>query len=1088
MDLPDDAQLTVSALHKAHTCKNRGNDLFKQEQYESAAKEYFDGIIHLTKAQRNAEILDLVTTLRSNRSACYLQLARDGKESAQIISWATEATRDATAVLDLPKHASEVLMLKARLRRASALSLMLQHGDGAGQAGQASADAADVICSSLATKEQAKQAEQIQQKLQQLQQRHGSSSDGASIHGAFLTHDLLMRPASLRVGRGPAISIAKSFMDKRGPVNMTDGTPKDGAENARAVEALDQVLVVARKCDKAEWQSTGRQMILSAIEQLFGKGAGTYLGEILFWRLRRGEMLGKQKWETNVYLQHDVGTLGELWDMRWVFPSADNAYDFHLDMIAASRAEGGTGYLEGPECHEVPLPKDLSASRLTEPVLFANRPRKLPKNIMRSHEVMSSPVEFTHQYGVVFCVDRVVIKLMASSGLCATHTLNCAALVDLAEVAAARTSSWLNPDQNETLPQQRQQQPRPSPRVGRTTLPSVGLHNVSPTEAFVRSFHTHAAALRNSEPWEMLGLRHHTFLLGAAHLGASKYVVQLLGSSGRHRGVQIWPTFKSFIKNKRSGALPEGLLIVSFLDPLGDAAELLAEDVRLAHRHGAKAASVDDSLRRVFPMLQRGENECQKPLRMVDARIAEAAMAMAVQFFAKQVCAKPVPPLPHPICYTFEPCTASLSYASGSGGDEEAMFECSPQFPAGDFATRDWPWSSYPQSVSSEAKRPASVFTIGQAIDFHRSALATLGPLIRCRVRVHGESAQPQLNGAIGTALSYTDSGRYLVQLTAAPASTSALVSVRASSVQLVEQPSEEPATERWREQDISASERWRAHTFGLANALWELETIEDVQEACRLGERLLADRQDLDVATFLLDLYLELGWWDCALGLLHRVKPSCVGAEMQAMSLRVTCAWTAALIRIKKHGADSDKAAKAVQLAIGVNANVFPMLVRDIQMPERESISSGPYPIRQLKDGTILSPEADEAVAASYMLNFRKHWWVATPTADSVLCAVRRAGDEAYRDACERPSALLAAANMGHDAGQTPTVTLPTIPKQLESVCAHCRCVCNAKLCNGCGRVGYCGRACQVADWKARHKHECKGKNTAKSPSVEVR
>ena len=158
----------ASMLHDANACKDRGTELFMKEKYELAAAEYFDGIMILVKGQRGADILDLVTTLRSNRSACFLQLARTSCSGpAQIISWAREAARDATAVLDMPKHASPVLLLKARLRRASATGIILQHegSDVEATIEQTSADAAQVLHSPLASGDQKKQARELQEPI-----------------------------------------------------------------------------------------------------------------------------------------------------------------------------------------------------------------------------------------------------------------------------------------------------------------------------------------------------------------------------------------------------------------------------------------------------------------------------------------------------------------------------------------------------------------------------------------------------------------------------------------------------------------------------------------------------------------------------------------------------------------------------------------------------------------------------------------------------------------------------------------------------------------------------------------------------------
>ena len=626
---------------------------------------------------------------------------------------------------------------------------------------------------------------------------------------------------------------------------------------------------------------------------------------------------------------------------------------------------------------------------------------------------------------------------------------------------------------------------------------SVGLHTVSPTPDFVRSFHTHAAALREKAPWEALATRHHAFRLGAAHLEAEERVVQLLGSSGRHCGIQIWPSFDTFKAHllTKPGAhyYPAGLLIVEFRDPR-EAALWLTPDVALAERCAAPRAAVYDPLQRVFPLLQRGDVERFTPLRLHDARIAEAAMAMAASFFATLVCAKPLPPPPHPICYSFEPCSAALAYLSG-----QETCECSPKFPAGGLPMRERPWSSYPGLVRELAARPAHVQTIGDAIAFHRQALVTLGPMIRCRVRLVSLTARPELNGVSGVALSFdAQRERYLVLLDSVEEAPIAIRPACLEQISVDGDHATPPATSA----EVSASRHWRAHTFGLANALWEMETSKDVTEACKLGERILEDGPDNVVVKFLLDVYLERGEWASVLDLMHRhgaqqLSSSATGTharrdavrmrakaqnDLEAKEMQDTLAWTTALVRLKKHGVDSDRGAKAVQAAIKVNPYVYPLLVRDKPMPDQEDTQSmleRPFPVAYLPGGERCAPEADEAIAIRYMGNFRKHWWVAVAgvsSGDGILQAVRRAGEEIHREECEQLEAMMAAAVLGRTRDRAPHMP-PKPPDPVNTICAHCKAVCKVKLCSRCEKVGYCSPDCQKKHWKAHHKKECVAK-----------
>lgn len=1081
MAAPPTATADARALRDAMACKERGTELFKGSKYEAAAEMYLDGIMGLVKAQRNASNLDLIATLRSNRAACLLQLAREGHargDATKVKRLAVEVIRDTTAVLDLGKHAGPMLAVKARMRRAEVTCLSIDTGENDGEAAaQARADLAEVCSDPLATAEQKERALKLQQTVA------GAQSAGKSILDAFLSHGQLMEATGLRVGTPgePKLGVVKSFMDKRAPVNMTDGTLKEGGENAAAFRNLDELVRMKGMCSEAEWRAQGFRLVLNQLACMYGPGAGTYLGEVLWWRMRKGTKLGKQKWETGTYMQQDVATLGELWDMRWVFPSAADAQGFHLDMLEASRAENGSGYLEGPDCREMRLPM-AATQELEAPVLIGCPPRKLPKKLASSLEVAHSPQDFTQRFGLVFTVDRVVVKLMAFSGLCPRRKLEVAALMDLAHIVARDVLAWL---QSGARPEQSMN--AISSRLRPSALESTGLVSVDPSTEFVCSFHAHAVALRESAPWERPGAHQHVFMLGATHLGAATRVAQLLGASGRsHYGIQVWPSFEAFLENRLDKAAahkyPAGLLIVEFMDPEGDAASLLRPDVELAKRCKASTPSVNDPLRRHFPVLMRGSGDPKTPLCPRDAQIAEAAMAMAVSFFANLVCAKPVPPPPHAICYGYEPCSATLAYCSGV----EEM-QCSPAFPAGIFPQCDYLWSSYPFLVQTHAARPTRVRTIGEAVTFHRAALSRLGELTRCRVRLLGLSSRPELNGHIGVALSFDEQReRYSVQLTTID---EAPLAIRPVCLERV--PTDKPAL-LWvgAAPEMSAGERWRAHAFGLANALWEMETADAVAEACELGERILADGADCSVTIFLLDLYLERGEWGPTLDLLRRqrlVSPANTtrrsaedDSELGQKAMQDTWAWTTALARLKKYGADSNEGVEAVQIAIQVNSHVYPFLVGDKAMPtDLDSHEmQGPFKVSYLH-GVRVAPEADEASAIRYMKNFRHHWWMgggATSRGNAILQSVRRAGEDTYRDECRQLEVMLADAYLGNSpTPKNGDLRMPRPPNPAKSICANCGAFCDLQMCARCREVGYCSKECQKVHWKAGHKQQCR-------------
>jgi hypothetical protein len=61
---------------------------------------------------------------------------------------------------------------------------------------------------------------------------------------------------------------------------------------------------------------------------------------------------------------------------------------------------------------------------------------------------------------------------------------------------------------------------------------------------------------------------------------------------------------------------------------------------------------------------------------------------------------------------------------------------------------------------------------------------------------------------------------------------------------------------------------------------------------------------------------------------------------------------------------------------------------------------------------------------------------------------------------------------------------TAPNPPAWVLRTCGRCAATEQRpgtfKLCGGCGKEPYCGRECQLADWKERHKAACSGKRAA--------
>lgn len=1099
MDQPDTAAATAGlvALHEANRAKARGNELYKSGDLDSAATAYAEGISRLL-AERSSpsDVLDLLTTLRGNRAACSLTLARDvaAENKTKSSSWARDVITDCTAVLDMRKHATPVLVLRALSRRASAIEILhelkVATDDDLRQAAE---DASAVISDGLATEDQRKRALQVRTVLGLECCNDSPSGTGRklgkseSIQGCFLTREGLKEVASLRVGSPgePSHSIAKTFMNKTGPVRMSDGTPKDPPPGVPMNSLMG--------------------MNAEQLNLTLGVGAGTYFGEVVFWKQRRGIRLGKIKWESSGEMQSDTATMGEFWDMRWVFPSEDDAKGFHDDMLSASRAEGGNGYLEGPNCfvlrlgpHELAPDEGERRPRIHDAVLFGNRPKKRAGGSPSFHMV-ADPTLYLQQYGLVFRVDRVVIKVMVFEGFNPPRGrgLTRAAALDIARAAALAAESWLGYPNGGSGSRGRQGRSSAGSKQTHSVParsvhePTFGIADADAEPALVRSFFAHAAALREKEPWELSGAQTHSFRLQWTHAGPKKdVIVQILGSGGRHCGLQIWQNFDALIKDRK--AIQRGdtdrtspIIVVDFLDPDGEFSSVLERDIALARRVDAEyPPHVSDPLNRLFPKIWPcADNSAH--LSPDDVCLAEAAMAMSVLFFAHLVAVRPVPPAPYPTAYSFEPCSAALCYETGYGCGDEGIVEreCVLTYPAGNVSLSDQPWSSYPELVRKGAARPKHVITIRQAAEFHRSELRALGPLTRCRVRLKGLKSRPDLNGTCGMAVSFApEVGRYSVQLDGETGS--ATIAVRPTCLE--EAPQLENKTSCFEpKNDASyptAGTRWRANMYGLANAFWEMETAADVSEACALAETILVNQDTCDdadgIATFLLDLYLESGKWDQALRLMKRFKPrKQLNQQLSSEELRQvkhhkdTWAWTTALVRLRKDGADSLKANEAIRAAVHANHFVFPFLVRDKPVPDDMNAVCA-VDIRWMPDGSYFSPELDEMSAKRYMWTYRKHWWSAG--GKEMLRAVRIAGEDAYRAACEERATSLASSAFGFPKVEEETQSTPRVPKSASSICAHCGKLCQVRLCAKCKAVGYCGRDCQVAHFK-KHKKDCK-------------
>jgi hypothetical protein len=164
-------------------------------------------------------------------------------------------------------------------------------------------DVSFVLSNPDTTSEQRKQARNLKQQLPP----DLIEEQGGSIKSMFMTHEQLMQ-CNLQVGMGaaPSLRLARSFMDKKGPVCLGDGTPKHiNALPKEAQEILDSGLRPSDEdmCTALNAWGIGHDQ----------GGLGTYFGEVAFWQKWKGELLGKQKWEAHAQTPaRDIATLQEL--------------------------------------------------------------------------------------------------------------------------------------------------------------------------------------------------------------------------------------------------------------------------------------------------------------------------------------------------------------------------------------------------------------------------------------------------------------------------------------------------------------------------------------------------------------------------------------------------------------------------------------------------------------------------------------------------------------------------------------------------------------------------------------------------------
>mmetsp|Transcript_7758 Transcript_7758/g.21597 ORF Transcript_7758/g.21597 Transcript_7758/m.21597 type:complete len:413 (+) Transcript_7758:82-1320(+) len=258
-----------------------------------------------------------------------------------------------------------------------------------------------------------------------------------SIRHAFLTFEDLVScgdALSVHAPGQPRHCIARVYMDKPGPISMTDGSPKPLPSGIRSVDDI-------------------MHMSTTELNRKFGMGSGGFHGECIFWKRSSGIFLGKHKWETEAVRDNfDLAKLGELWDMRWLFPTNQEAQKFHGSMLEASRTEDNDGYLDSSP--ELTLSAD-EVNNLHDSidvdnfVLYASNPRKKPsQNQPAFDSLIMNPTAFLQQFGAVFSIGRMVVKLYVIEGMFPQFgKLDRSSMVGktgLVNIAAKACDDWLN--------------------------------------------------------------------------------------------------------------------------------------------------------------------------------------------------------------------------------------------------------------------------------------------------------------------------------------------------------------------------------------------------------------------------------------------------------------------------------------------------------------------------------------------------------------------------------------------------------------------------------------------------------------------
>lgn len=223
-----------------------------------------------------------------------------------------------------------------------------------------------------------------------------------SIRPGFLTHSDLCQVEGLNIGKPKSrrTFIARNYMDKNLPVTMSDGSPKPLPPGMTSVDRF-------------------ANMTPSQLVQYYGPDNGIFFGEHAFWKRHNGILLGKHKWEAEGDMENDTNSCSEVWDMRWLCKTSEDAKNFCKDMVEISRLGENNGILDG--LFKVGVKSSELESlddRIEELAFCSNKPKKRPASNNTQGKFMMSmtPTAYLQQFTAVFVVGRCVVKTYVIEG------------------------------------------------------------------------------------------------------------------------------------------------------------------------------------------------------------------------------------------------------------------------------------------------------------------------------------------------------------------------------------------------------------------------------------------------------------------------------------------------------------------------------------------------------------------------------------------------------------------------------------------------------------------------------------------------